>query len=258
VIVVDKLSKSFLDLRRGWVPAVEEVSFTCTPGAIFGLLGPNGAGKTTTLRMLSTVLKPTGGKATVAGFDVATEPEKVRANIGYMSASTGIYDRMTAWELVEYFGRLYGLSKDHLRGRMEEVFGSLQMNDFRDVLGSKMSTGMKQKVSIARTIVHDPPVLIFDEPTSGLDVMVARSLLKRIAELRDLGKTILFSTHAMHEVAKLCSRVAVIHRGSVQAEGEPAELLDRYGQPDLEELFFHLVEKADADADLGMLAKGSI
>ena len=258
MIVVDKLSKSFLDYRRGWVPAVEEVSFTCRPGAIYGLLGPNGAGKTTTLRMLSTVLRPTGGSATVAGFDVATQPEAVRRHIGYMSASTGIYDRMTAWELVEYFGKLYGLTKDHLRARMEEVFGSLQMNEFRDVLGSKMSTGMKQKVSIARTIVHDPPVLIFDEPTAGLDVMVARSLLKRIAELRDQGKTILFSTHAMHEVAKLCSRLAVIHKGRVQAEGEPAELLDRYGQPDLEELFFHLVEAADAKSEANILAEGAV
>ena len=245
MIAVDDLRKSFLDYRKGWVPAVDGVSFSCVPGSIFGLLGPNGAGKTTTLRMLSTVLRPTGGRATVAGFDVATEPEKVRAHIGYMSASTGIYDRMTAWELVEYFGRLYGMKRDALNERMDTIFGWLQMNDFRDVLGSKMSTGMKQKVSIARTIVHDPPVLIFDEPTSGLDVMVARSLLKRIEELRDRGKTILFSTHAMHEVAKLCSRVAIIHRGRVQAEGEPGELLEQFAQPDLEELFFYLVERAD-------------
>lgn len=257
LISVNGLCKSFLDYRRGWIPAVEGVSFECHPGKIYGLLGPNGAGKTTTLRMLSTVLKPSGGKATVAGFDVATQPEQVRAHIGYMSASTGIYDRMTAWELVEFFGRLYGLHRDHLRMRMEEVFGWLQMNDFRDTLGSKMSTGMRQKVSIARTIVHDPPVLIFDEPTSGLDVMVARSLLKRIAELRDQGKTILFSTHAMHEVTKLCSRVAIIHKGRVQAEGEPGELLNRFDQPDLEELFFHLVEQAEADCVSESILKGS-
>ena len=136
-----------------------------------------------------------------------------------MSASTGVYDRMTAWELVEYFGRLYGLEPGPLRERMEELFDWLQMNDFRDVLGSKMSTGMKQKVSIARTIVHDPPVLIFDEPTSGLDVLVARAVLQKIAELRDRGKTIIFSTHAMHEVEKLCDRVAIIHKGRLQAEG---------------------------------------
>ena len=246
MIHVEYLVKSFLDYRRGWVPAVSDVSFDCEPGSIFGLLGPNGAGKTTTLRILSTVLKPTGGTAIVAGYDVAKEPEKVRANIGFMSANTGIYDRMTAWELVEYFGRLYQMPKDRLRERMETIFGWLQMDDFRDVLGSKMSTGMKQKVSIARTIVHDPPVLIFDEPTSGLDVLVARVVLQKIAELRDQGKTIIFSTHSMHEVAKLCSRVAIIHKGCVQAEGEPRALLEEFGQPDLEELFFHLVERADA------------
>jgi sodium transport system ATP-binding protein len=222
------------------------VSFECHPNAIFGLLGPNGAGKTTTLRVLSTVLRPTGGRATVAGFDVSTQPAEVRAHIGYMSASTGIYDRMTAWELVEYFGRLYGMEEGRLRERMESIFDWLQMNDFRDTLGSKMSTGMRQKVSIARTIVHDPPVLIFDEPTSGLDVLVARAVLQKIAELRDQGKTIVFSTHAMHEVEKLCSKVAIIHKGRVQAEGAPGELLERYDQPDLEELFFHLVERADS------------
>ena len=138
-----------------------------------------------------------------------------------MSASTGIYDRMTAWELVEYFGRLYGLSRDRLAERMETIFDWLKMNDFRDVLGSKMSTGMKQKVSIARTIVHDPPVLIFDEPTSGLDVLVARAVLQKILELRDLGKTIVFSTHSMHEVEKLCSRVAIIYKGRRPGRGRP-------------------------------------
>ena len=249
VIHVEHLSKSFRDYRKGWVPAVVDVSFDCWPGAIFGLLGPNGAGKTTTLRILSTVLRPTGGRAIVAGHDVAREPGLVRANIGYMSASTGIYDRMTAWELVEYFGQLYGMSEERLRERMETIFDWLQMDDFRDVLGAKMSTGMRQKVSIARTIVHDPPVLIFDEPTSGLDVLVARVVLQKIAELRDQGKTIVFSTHSMHEVEKLCSRVAIIHKGRVQAEGEPVELLDRFHQPDLEELFFHLVARADAERE---------
>jgi len=251
VIKVEHLSKQFLDYQRGWVSAVSDVSFECRPGAIFGLLGPNGAGKTTTLRILSTVLKPTGGRATVAGFDVETQPEQVRNHIGYMSASTGIYDRMTAWELVEYFGMLYGLRGETLRDRMEALFDWLQMDDFRDTLGSKMSTGMRQKVSIARTIVHDPPVLIFDEPTSGLDVLVARNVLQKIAELRDRGKTIVFSTHAMHEVAKLCSRVAVIHKGRVRVEGEPAELLERFDQPDLEELFFYLVDH-DPRADEGL------
>jgi sodium transport system ATP-binding protein len=248
VIQVRDLSKSFLDYQRGWVAAVSGVSFECRPGAIFGLLGPNGAGKTTTLRILSTVLRPTGGCAVVAGHDVLTEPEKVRAKIGYMSASTGIYDRMTAWELVEYFGRLYGLGGERLAERMHMIFDWLRMNDFRDVLGSKMSTGMKQRVSIARTIVHDPPVLIFDEPTAGLDVLVARAVLQKILELRDLGKTIVFSTHSMHEVEKLCSQVAIIHKGRVQAEGTPNDLLHRFDQPDLEQLFFYLVGRAESGA----------
>ena len=138
MIHVQDLGKSFLDFQRGWVPAIREISFDCHPGEIFGLLGPNGAGKTTTLRILSTVLKPTSGRAVVAGHDVVAEPQAVRSNIGYMSASTGIYDRMTAWELVEYFGRLYGMSRDSSRQRMEVIFDPLQMNDFRDVLGSKM------------------------------------------------------------------------------------------------------------------------
>jgi sodium transport system ATP-binding protein len=245
VIQVQGLCKRFLDYQRGWKNAIADITFECKPGAIFGLLGPNGAGKTTTLRILSTVLQPTGGHAIVAGHDVMVEPQAVRANIGYMSASTGIYDRMTAWELVEYFGRLYGMSRERLRERMEDIFQWLQMNDFRDVLGSKMSTGMKQKVSIARTVVHDPPVLIFDEPTSGLDVLVARAVLQNILELRDRGKTIVFSTHSMHEVEKLCSRVAIIHKGRVQAEGAPHELLDLFDQPNLEELFFYLVERVE-------------
>lgn len=241
MIRVRDLSKSFDDLKRGRVTALDRVSFDVQPGEIYGLLGPNGAGKTTCLRILSTVLRPTGGVAEVAGYDVETQPAKVRAHIGFMSNNTGIYDRMTAWELVEHFGRLYGMEEDRLKERLEEVFAELQMNEIRDVLGSKMSTGMKQKVSIARTIIHDPPVLIFDEPTSGLDVLVARAVLKAIANLRDQGKCVIFSTHIMREVEKLCDRVAIIHRGRFLAEGTLPELAARYDEPDVEELFFRLI-----------------
>src|SRR5262245_23674004 len=241
MIVVDQLCKSFRDLRRGVVYAVDHVSFEARAGEIFGLLGPNGAGKTTTMRILCTVLRPTGGRATVAGYDVATQPAQVRQHIGFMSMNTAVYDRMSAWELVEYFGRLYGLSEGRLRERMETVFDALRMNDFRDTLGAKMSTGMRQKVSIARAIVHDPPVLIFDEPTAGLDVLVARAVLRNIEELRALGKCVLFSTHIMREVERLCDRVAIGSRGRVQACGTLAELCERHGQSDLEELFFSLV-----------------
>jgi len=243
MIHVERLTKSFSDLRRGTVSALDHVSFDVRPGEIFGLLGPNGAGKTTCLRILSTVLRPTDGLATIAGFDVATHPAEVRSSIGFMSGNTGLYDRMTAWELVEYYGRLYGMPEEKLQRRLEELFTTLQMRDFRDTLGAKMSTGMRQKVSIARTIIHDPPVMIFDEPTAGLDVLVARALLKQIAWLKDQGKCIIFSTHIMREVEKLCDRVAIIHKGRILAEGSVAELQERYGQSDMEELFFDLISK---------------
>jgi sodium transport system ATP-binding protein len=241
MIHVENLTKSFRDLRRGQVLAVDHVSFDAHAGEVFGLLGPNGAGKTTTMRILCTVLKPTGGRATLAGYDVATQPGLVRQHLGFLSANTAIYDRMSAWEMVEYFGKLYGLGGDRLRERMEEVFRALQMNDFREVLGARMSTGMRQKVSIARAIIHDPPVMILDEPTLGLDVLVARSVLHNIERLRDQGKCILYSTHIMREVEKLCNRVAVVSKGRIQACGTLAELRDRYGETDLEELFFRLV-----------------
>ena len=241
MIQVENLQKAFRDLRRGRVHAVDGVSFEARPGEIFGLLGPNGAGKTTTMRILCTVLRPTGGVARVAGYDVATQPAHVRQHIGFLSANTAIYDRMSAWELVEYFGRLHGLTGERLRERMEAVFDALRMNDFRDVLGAKMSTGMRQKASIARALVHDPPVLIFDEPTAGLDVLVQRAVLDSIKQLRGRGKTIVFSTHIMREVERLCDRVAIVSRGRVQACGTLAELREAYGQSDLEELFFTLV-----------------
>ena len=241
MIAVEHLMKSFRDLRRGLVHAVDHVSFEARPGEIFGLLGPNGAGKTTTMRILCTVLRPTGGSARVAGYDVATQASQVRQHIGFMSANTAIYDRMSALEMVSYFGRLYGLGEERLRERLETVFGLLQMNDFRDTLGAKMSTGMRQKVSIARAIVHDPPVLIFDEPTAGLDVLVGRAVLQSIEQLRQLGKCVLFSTHIMREVERLCDRVAIVSQGRVQACGTLAELRQRYHEEDLEELFFRLV-----------------
>ncbi len=246
MIRVEELTKQFEDLTRGTNIALDHVSFEVKPGEIYGLLGPNGAGKTTCLRLLSTVLKPTYGRAIVAGYDVSEQPEKVRANIGFMSNNTGIYDRMTAWEMVEYYGLLYGMKADQLNQRLEYIFEMLQMNGFRNVQGGKMSTGMKQKVSIARTIVHDPPVLIFDEPTSGLDVLVARAVLEAVAALKQEGKCIIFSTHIMREVEKLCDRVAIIHKGKILDEGTIDELIERHQQPDIEEVFFKLINELEA------------
>jgi sodium transport system ATP-binding protein len=245
MIQVRDLTKSYADLRRGRFVALDGISFNARAGQIYGLLGPNGAGKTTALRILSTVLRPTSGSARIAGYDVATQPSLVRHKIGFMSANTAVYDRMTAWEMVEYFGRLYGIEKEPLRERMETLFDRLQMQEIRDLLGSKMSTGMKQKVSIARAIVHDPPVLIFDEATSGLDVLVARALLQTVAELRDQGKCIVFSTHIMREAERLCDRVAIVHRGKILAEGTLDEMRERQEERDLEELFFQLISQHD-------------
>jgi sodium transport system ATP-binding protein len=241
MIHVNNLTKQYADIRRGEFVALDAVTFQAQPGQVYGLLGPNGAGKTTALRILSTVLRPTAGSAAINGFDVVTHAAQVRRQIGFMSANTAVYDRMTGWEMVEYFGRLHGIPADELRGRMEALFERLKMNDTRDILGAKMSTGMKQKVSVARAVVHDPPVLIFDEATAGLDVLVARALLNTIAELRDQGKCILYSTHIMREAEKLCDRVGILHRGRLLAEGGVQELRDQYHEGDLEDVFFRLI-----------------
>lgn len=243
MIWVEGLTKYYPDLHLGQVVALAGLSFRAYPGQIYGLLGPNGAGKTTTLRILSTLLQPTSGTATLNGYDIVRQPTQARRQIGFVSTSTAVYDRMTAWEMVQYFGRLHDLEEKLLETRMEELFDRLGMNEFREVLGAKMSTGMKQKVSIARALVHDPPILIFDEPTVGLDVLAARSLLQTISELRDQGKCILFSTHIMREAEKLCDRIAILHRGRLLAEGTLEQLRCQFGQEDLEELFFRLIQE---------------
>src|SRR5687768_8005096 len=249
MIEARQLTKVYADLHRGPFVALDNLSFTAKSGEVYGLLGPNGAGKTTALRILSTVLQPTSGTALINGYDVVTQPTHVRQTIGFMSANTAVYDRMTAWEMVEYFGRLYGMPEDRLRERMELLFDRLQMQEIRDLLGAKMSTGMKQKVSIARALVHDPPVLIFDEATAGLDVLVARALLKTVAQLRDQGKCIIFSTHIMREAERLCDRIAILHRGHILAEGTLGDLQDRHGEHDLEELFFQLISNYDGGTE---------
>ena len=221
--------------------AVNGVSFQCRPGQVYGLLGANGAGKTTTLRMLATLLEPSAGSARVAGHDVRQDPSAVRSHIGFLSAATALYGRLTAREMTEYFGRLHGIDGPELRARVEEVFRRLEI-DFADRRCDTLSTGMKQKVSIARTLVHDPPVMIFDEPTLGLDVMTARAIVAFIRECRAQGKTVLFSTHVMSEAEKLCDVIGIIHQGRLLAEGTLDDLRNRYQQHDLEEIFVSAVE----------------
>ena len=243
------LSKRFQDKKRGEIRAVDNVSFTCQPGKIYGLLGANGAGKTTTLRMLATILEPTDGTAVVCGYDVVEQPEKVRANVGFLSSATALYPRLSAQELVEYFGRLNGLDESTLKKRVDDIFNRLDMNGFRDRRCDKLSTGMKQKTSIARTLVHDPPVMIFDEPTTGLDVMTARSIIEFIRECRDRGKVVIFSTHIMTEVEKLCDTIGIIQSGKLLAEGTLAQLRQKYSENDLEEIFVKVVAPLHVPAE---------
>src|SRR5580704_7219810 len=224
MIETHQLGKRFRDAERGEVRAVQDVTFRCGGGQIYGLLGANGAGKTTTLRMLATILAPTEGRATIAGFDAETQAEQVRRNIGFLSTATALYARLTAEEMVQYFGRLHG------------------MNESRTRRCDALSTGMKQKVSIARTLVHDPPVMIFDEPTGGLDVMTARTIMQFIRDCRQKGKTVIVSTHVMSEVEKLGDRIGIINGGRLLVNGTLVELREKYGIADMEEIFVRAVE----------------
>src|SRR5580765_5896075 len=241
MIDVRNLSKRFRDKKRGEIRAVDGVSFRCEPGRIYGLLGANGAGKTTTLRILATILEPSDGTAVICGHDVVEEPEKVRAKVGFLSTATALYPRLTSQEFVEYFGRLNGLSEAELKKRVDEIFTRLDMNSFRDRRCDKLSTGMKQKTSIARTLVHDPQVMIFDEPTLGLDIMTARTILEFIRECRQRGKTVIFSTHVMSEVEKLCDTIGIIQNGKLLAEGTIEQLRQRHGLQNMEEIFVKIV-----------------
>lgn len=247
MIHVRQLTKTYQEIQAGEFMALDGISFDAMPGQIFGLLGPNGAGKTTALRILSTVLHPTSGSVFVNGFEVTEHADKVRHQIGFVSTNTAIYERMTAWEMVQFFGRLYGMESDTLQMRMETLFERFQMNEIRSVLGSKMSTGMKQKVSIVRAMIHNPPVLIFDEATSGLDILVAREVLQTVETLRDQGKCIIFSSHIMAEVQRLCDRVAIMNRGRILAQGSIEDLSELYEEEDLEELFYQMISVSEKE-----------
>lgn len=245
LVQVTNLTKLYPDADVGDRPALDSVSFSAKAGEVFGLLGPNGAGKTTALRILATILKPTEGSAKVCHFDVTNQSDYVRHSIGYVSNNTNIYDRMSAWEMVEYFGRLYTIPEDVLQERINQLFDRLQMKSFRDLPGSKMSTGMKQKVSIARALIHDPPVMILDEASLGLDVLAARALQDIVRQLRDEGKCIIYSSHIMREIERVCDRVAVMWQGKIIDSGTLEELSERHQESDFEEIFYRLLMKGE-------------
>ncbi len=243
LVVADGLRKVYRGRRGAPSVAVDGVGFSCRAGEVFGLLGPNGAGKTTTLRMLSTVLAPTAGRARVAGHDVVDAPDAVRASIGFLSGNTGLYPRLTPREVLTYFGRLHGLPRPAIARRIDELAGLLAMGDFLDRRCDALSSGMKQKVNVARTVLHDPPVLILDEPTMGLDVLAARTIVEFVRDCRRRGKLVIFSTHIMGEVSRLCDRLAIIHHGRVQFLGTLAAFRAAHGE-DLEQAFIDVLEAA--------------
>jgi sodium transport system ATP-binding protein len=242
MVRTEGIGKQFVDPKRGPIDAVRDFSFQAHPGQIVGLLGVNGAGKTTLLRMLSTVIKPTSGSAQIAGCDVVREPEKVRKSIGFMSTSTALYGRLSAREVLEYFAGLYGLSNEVRKRRLDELIETLKIGPFADALCDKLSTGQKQRVSIARTLLHSPPVLFFDEPTSGLDVVTSQTVMEFIERSRDEGKTVVYCTHIMSEVERLCNQVFVIHQGTLRGAGTVDELKQQTSTTSLEHAFLRLVE----------------
>ena len=250
MISVERLSKRFKLSRKqkqemasasNTILAVSDVSFTCQPGRIFTLLGPNGAGKTTTLRMLATMLKPTSGTIKIAGFDTVKESVKVRSKIGFLTGSTALYDRLSPNEIIKYYADLHGMDGKKFKERKEELFNVLGIDEFANRKIGKLSSGMKQKVSIARTMIHDPEVVIFDEPTVGLDVITARSIIQLIRRCKEDGKTIIFSTHIMGEVSLLSDDLAIIHKGKLLFNDTYENFLQQMKSRTIEDEFIRVV-----------------
>lgn len=223
--------------------AVKDVSLTCRPGRIFSLLGPNGAGKTSVLRMISTLIKPSSGSITVGGYQVADKPEEVRKKIGFLTGSTNLYERLTPGEIVKYFADLHSLPEKIFKERKEVLFESLGINDFSHKRIGQLSVGMKQKVSIARSMIHNPEVVIFDEPTSGLDVITANSIIELIRQCKKEGKTVIFSSHIMSEVDLLCDDLAIISKGELIYSNSMSDFRTLSGSQSLTETFIQLVHQ---------------
>jgi sodium transport system ATP-binding protein len=247
MLEVKNLTKKFHDRQRGEILAVDDISFSCKKGEIFGLLGPNGAGKTTTIRIISTLLKPDTGSVSVAGHDVATEPELVRRDLGVLPAGAGVYDRFTPREILRFFGKLCKLQEHDLEKRIAELAEMFDMNKFIDTRCGKLSTGMKQKVSIARAIIHDPPLLILDEPTNTLDVMTCLAVHDFIRSCKERGKCVLLSTHIMSEAEKLCDQIAIVNNGRLLALGTLQSLRQQTGTSALESIFKAVVRERVGD-----------
>jgi len=256
MIQITNLSKSYKisrkqkkemgkDFTGDSVLAVDNINFSCTPGRIFGLIGPNGAGKTTTLRMIGTMLKPSNGNISVNGFDTVREPQSVKQSLGFLSGNTGLYDRLTAEEMVKYYADLHQMNESDYYSQRDYLFNLLDMNEFAGRRISKLSTGMKQKVNIARTMIHNPDVVVFDEPTSGLDVMASRSIIKLIQECKKNNKTVIFSSHRLGEIRSLCDDLAIIHKGKLYFNGTYEEFESQMQAETLDDEFIRLVGETE-------------
>jgi sodium transport system ATP-binding protein len=241
MIVADGLVKHFRAADGTLVKAVDGVSFSIAPGEMVGLLGANGVGKTTTMRLLATLLAPTAGAASIGGCDVRTDPLGVRRRMGYLSAATGVPDRLTPREVLQSFGRLHGLEDDAIADRVAELIATLGLGTCERRPCGRLSTGQRQRVSLGRALVHDPPALVLDEPTSGLDVLGARDLLDLLERLRDEGRAVLISTHRLHEIERRCGRFLIIDAGRIVGQGTRQDLAGVPGG--LEAAFFAAVEQ---------------
>jgi len=240
---VSKKLKKELGIQQDSINAVSNVSFECKPGRIFSLMGPNGAGKTTILRMIATILKPTSGTISVANFDTQKDDKQVRQRIGFITGSTGLYERLTTNELIKYFADLNGVEKSVFERRKKELFDLLGIDGFANKKIGQLSTGMKQKVSLVRTMIHDPQVVVFDEPTSGLDVIAAKSIIELIRQCKSENRTVIFSSHIMSEVELLCDDLVILHKGSAIYNGTMDSFKGQMTTKSLTEEFIQLIEK---------------
>lgn len=256
MIEIHELTKVFLTHKGEEIHAVNGLSLHVARGEVYGLLGPNGAGKTTTLRILAGLMSATGGRVCVDGVTAIDEsmgrhdPMALKSRIGFLTANTGLYARLTAREVLEYFGELRGLSKPMLVEQTARWIAMLGIGEFSGRRCEGLSTGQKQRVQIARTLVGDPPVLVLDEPTLGLDVFSNQLILNFIAESGRQGRTIVLSTHHLDEVEDVCQRFGLLHKGRMLAEGTLAELRTLSGKERLAAIFRELVKRAEGEGAL--------
>jgi len=239
-----------VDLVRhyGELRAVDGVSFEVQAGEVFGLLGPNGAGKTTTLRMLSTLIEPDEGHATICGMDTTEDIEGVRRRIGYQTGDTKLYERLTPVEFLRYFGALHDMAPELIETRIKELCDLLGFGEYKDRRCGTLSTGQAQRVSLARALLHDPDVLILDEPTSGLDIISSQFILDFLVEEKSRGKAILYSTHIMSEAELLCDRLGLLYKGRLLQVGPFEEVLAATGQTSLTRAFLAAIAEFDEGA----------